>query len=178
MDCFKKLFGVKQADVIPIKTVDNSAPIDIPASKTPWLDLAIACVGKCEGKDDEWIKSLFKRTRFGEADSSAVPWCAAFVCTMVELSGFKSTNSASAHEQENLGYECFTVPGAVLVWRHRYGSLSGHYHTNILVQRIDGKFFKCVGGNQSMSGTSGGVTVANYSLDAFDLVACRMPLRA
>jgi hypothetical protein len=170
MDCFKWLF-TKKVVVQPVPPpIETVAPVDIrPPNKTPWLDYAMGNLGKCEGKDDEWIVSLFKNTSY-DAKSSADPWCAAFVCSMIELAGYKSVKSASAHSMEKTGVECVAVPGAVLVWRHKYGSLAGHYHTNFLLTRVDGKLYKCIGGNQGNA-----VSIATYSTDAHDLVCCRMP---
>lgn len=174
MNCFEKLFGIKKPVDKPVeKTIENSSPIILPPSKVPWFDLALTHLGKKEGVDDEWIIDLFKHTTFGKAESSKVPWCAAFVCAMIEQSGFKSVRSASAHACSKIGLPGLPIEGAVMVWRHKYGTLANHYHVNFLIQRIDGKLFECIGGNQSNS-----VCKAIYSLDKYDLAAVRIPQKS
>jgi uncharacterized protein (TIGR02594 family) len=153
--------------------IENISPVALPPPRNlPWLDLAIGNIGKREGIDDKWIVGLFSFTTY-KTTTSQTPWCAAFVSAMCEMSGYKSCHSASAHDQINLGLPAIAQPGSVMIWRHKSGQLAGHYHTNFLMKKINDGLFKCVGGNQSNM-----VCIANYSLDDYELVAIRMPVKA
>ncbi len=90
-----------------------------------------------------------KSNKKGWADS--VPWCASFICWVVEKCGFESTNSARARSYEKWGVDVTKspLPGDVVVfWRDTLASGKGH--VTILVKKV-GNFLYCVGGNQSDS---------------------------
>jgi uncharacterized protein (TIGR02594 family) len=90
------------------------------------------------------IKNLF-----GWADS--VPWCATFVCWVLEKVGMTSTNSASARSFENWGVSVRfdPLPGDIVVfWRDSLKSGKGH--VTIFLAKV-GDMLYCLGGNQSDS---------------------------
>jgi uncharacterized protein (TIGR02594 family) len=157
----------KPADVIPIRPIENISPVKL---KDP-LTVALSHVGRCEGKDDQWIINLFKSTTY-HTNSSSTAWCAAFVCYLMDVCRMKNTRSAAALAQSRLGLPCADdVPGAVMVWEHTDGSLKGHFHVNILIQKTGPKEWKCVGGNQGNA-----VSVATYGSPHYKLVSSRRPI--
>jgi uncharacterized protein (TIGR02594 family) len=160
----------KPADVIPIRPIENVAPVKLPVP-APHLILALNQVGRREGKDDAWIVGLFKYTTY-KTTTSKTPWCAAFVCWLMSASGYKNTRSAGAKDQEKLGIACpDDEPGAIMVWEHTNGSMMGHKHTNVLIKKISSNTWECVGGNQSNS-----VSIANYGSPDYRLVSSRRPV--
>lgn len=158
---------------------DADKPLDPDLSASPYgkyVDFALGMVGTEEGKDDRLISQFFGTTTLGTMPSS-VPWCAAFICWLLEQFGFKSTGSAAASENQYLGVPCAdNVPGAIMVWEHMSGKLRGHYHTNILVSKLSEDEWKCVGGNQYKAGCDGAITVATYGPPNYRLASSRLPL--
>jgi hypothetical protein len=156
--------------VLPFPGIENVSPVKL-NKIPPYLDLALKCVGKCEGKDDAWIVSLFKSTTY-HTNSSATAWCAAFICYLMDSCKMRSTRSAAALSQSKLGIVCpDNEPGAVMVWEHLTGPLKGHFHTNMLIEKI-GDEFHCVGGNQGNA-----VTRAVYGLPNYRLISSRKPVK-
>lgn len=90
----------------------------------------------------------------------SVPWCASFVCYVLETAGFKSTNSKSARSYEKYGSATKSPdPGDIVVfWRGEKSSGKGHV-AFFLEYDKDGDIV-CLGGNQSNK-----VCVATYSKD-------------
>ncbi len=90
----------------------------------------------------------------------SVPWCASFVCYVLETAGFKSTNSKSARSYEKYGAATKSPdPGDIVVfWRGEKSSGKGHV-AFFLEYDKDGDIV-CLGGNQSNK-----VCVATYSKD-------------
>lgn len=114
---------------------------------SPWLDIAKKYLGQHEilgSKDNQFILDCFKHTGY-KADHDEVPWCAAFVCRVLEESGYKSTKSAAAMSYESYGSPHGGEPGAILVFQWAGG---GH-HVTFLDHIVDDKYVCCLGGNQS-----------------------------
>jgi uncharacterized protein (TIGR02594 family) len=154
------------------KPIENVSPVNL--DKTPaHLKLALQCVGKKEGVDDQWIIKLFKDTSY-KTDSSSTAWCAAFICWLMASCSLKNTRSAAALGQAKLGVSCEDdQPGAIMVWKHLTGSLKGHHHVNVLIKKVSESRWQCVGGNQNNA-----VTIAEYGSPHYQLVASRRPVKA
>lgn len=104
----------------------------------------------------EYQKYSTVKNLFGWADS--VPWCATFVCWVLETVGMSSTNSASARSYENWGVssKADPLPGDIVVfWRDTLASGKGH--VTIFLKK-KGDMLYCLGGNQSDS-----VCISAYS---------------
>lgn len=95
-------------------------------------------------RDNQFILDCFKHTTYkGKHDE--VPWCAAFVCRILDECGLKSSRSASADSYESWGQKSELVPGAIVVFQWADGS----HHVSIVDSVIDSKTVGCIGGNQS-----------------------------
>jgi uncharacterized protein (TIGR02594 family) len=107
----------------------------------PWMRIATKHVG--EGSINH---EYFAHTKYGiPPDNQHVPWCAAFVCTMLELTGYKSPHSARASDFIGFGRELKTpVYGAIIVfeWENH-----GH-HVSFAQTYFGGPHISCLGGNQ------------------------------
>lgn len=113
----------------------------------PWLDLAVKHLGEHEilgRKDNQFILDCFKHTSY-KADHDEVPWCAAFVCRMLDEAGYKSTGSAAAVSFDKCGDPCELKPGAILVFKWA----SGSHHVTLCHHVVDDNYVACLGGNQS-----------------------------
>ena len=170
LDWFKGLF-VKKPILTPVPPpIENVSPVSL---EPPHLTLAFKQVGRREGRDDAWIVSLFKTTDY-HTNSSSTAWCAAFVCWLMKSCGLQNTRSAAALSQSKLGEPCPNdESGAVLVWHHLTGSLKGHYHTNVLIKKIDADTWYCIGGNQHNA-----VSCAEYGAPDYKLISSRRPVKA
>jgi len=111
----------------------------------------------------EYHKFSTRDDLIGMADS--VPWCASFICWVLEKVGLKSTNSKRARSFEDLGehvsIEDF-LPGDILVF-YRNGLASGQGHVTIglkITKSCFGDKAYCLGGNQSDA-----VNVTKYPLN-------------
>ncbi len=117
-------------------------------SLSPWLDLAKKYLGQHEiagKKDNQFILDCFKHTSY-QAAHDEVPWCAAFVCRVLEESGYKSTNNAAAMSYAKYGSPAAHLePGCILVFEWA----PGEHHVTICDEVIGNDYVKCLGGNQS-----------------------------
>jgi uncharacterized protein (TIGR02594 family) len=118
---------------------------------SPWLDLAKRYLGEQEilgSKDNQFILDCFKHTSYN-ASHDEVPWCAAFICRVLDESGYKSTHSAAAVSFATYGLKADVVPGAIVVFRWADGS----HHVSIIDHTLstDHNYVVCLGGNQSNS---------------------------
>lgn len=112
-----------------------------------WLDQAKRHLGEHEiaGRtDNQFILDCFKYTGY-KASHDEIAWCAAFVCRMLEESGYKSTRSAAAASFLHFGASCDLKPGAILVFKWA----SGHHHVTLCHHVIDHHYVAAIGGNQS-----------------------------
>lgn len=132
--------GLSKQEELPKPPVDN----------TSWLELAKKYLGEHElagAKDDNpFIVECFKHTTY-QAIHDEVPWCAAFVCKVLEDCGYKSTKSAAANSYLTYGRPTSLVPGAILVFHWP----SGGQHVTFLNKVINETLVECLGGNQSDS---------------------------
>lgn len=114
---------------------------------TPWLDLAMKHLGEHEilgRQDNQFILDCFKYTSY-KADHDEVPWCAAFICRMLDENKMKSTHSAAANSFASYGSPCDLKPGAILVFKWA----SGEHHVTMCHHIVDKDYVACIGGNQS-----------------------------
>lgn len=103
--------------------------------------------------------------RYAERDndkalSEEIPWCASFVCWVLEKVGMGSTNSRAARSYEKWGVSTKhdPWPGDIVVfWRGRRDGWQGH--VGFLVKK-EGNTVYVLGGNQSNS-----VNVTAYTTD-------------
>jgi len=103
----------------------------------------------------------FATVRNDEIAPDSVPWCASFVCWVLEAERLESTNSKMARSFERLGREVAIkdyLPGDIVTF-YRNGHHSGQGHVGFLVWINSGKAY-VLGGNQSDQ-----VSVTKYSLD-------------
>ena len=103
--------------------------LERPELVPPWLVLAERHAGRRElerGKLSAFVAALFAHTRFPLARvTNSTPWCAAFVCSMLEDAGIRSPKSARARDFLRWGVAIRPiVAGAVLVFPR--GKAAGH----------------------------------------------------
>lgn len=117
-------------------------------SLTPWLDLAKKYLGQHEilgSKDNQFILDCFKHTSY-HAGHDEAPWCAAFVCRVLDESGYESTHNAGAISFEHFGIPCELKPGAICVFNW---DGKGERHVTICDHIVDKNYAVFIGGNQS-----------------------------
>lgn len=115
----------------------------------PWITHARTFVGRTElvgGKLSEWVRSLFRATRFPWAKiTKTTPWCAAFVCTMLEAVGVRSPQTARARDFLRWGIPlAFPVAGAVVIFAR--GPDAGH--VGFALGPVEAGKVHVIGGNQ------------------------------
>ncbi len=92
------------------------------------------------------ILEYHQHTTLG-ARSDEVPWCAAFVCAMLEKAGFKSTHKANAKSYLTFGEELSGPKvGAIAVLNRGTDPASGHVG---FVVGFNSSSVYLLGGNQS-----------------------------
>jgi uncharacterized protein (TIGR02594 family) len=139
-----------------------------PVESTPWLSLAKKFVGQSEvlgARDNQWILDLFKHCTYHAAHDE-IAWCAAFICSMLEQVGYKSTRSAAADSYRKYGTECELKPGAIVVFHWPAG---GH-HVSICDHVVNNSLVACLGGNQ-------GNMVKLSTFNRASIVAVRWPTK-
>ncbi len=112
-----------------------------------WMEIAKSYLGQQEiagRQDNQFILDCFKYTGY-KADHDEVPWCAAFVCRILDEAGYNHTRSAAAKSYLNYGEECFLKSGAIIVFRWA----AGNRHVAFLHHIIDSNYVACLGGNQA-----------------------------
>lgn len=133
-----------------------------------WLTIARSYLGEEEipgPEDSAFIMGCFSHTLYPlNQVRDEVPWCAAFICRVLEEAGEVSTKSARALSYLNFGEESPLVPGALLVFQWP----NGNHHVTLLDHVIDDHELACIGGNQQNR-----VKISIYLKR--HLVACRFP---
>lgn len=139
-----------------------------PAVMVPWLKNAIAELGVKEkaGRDsnDRVIayRILGHTTTDTRTDDSERPWCADFVCAMLETAGIRSPRSGMAraieHDPNFVRLDGPALGAVVTMWRGSKSSGLGHVYF-YAGQTADGRNV-AVGGNQNDA-----VTAATYGTD-------------
>lgn len=111
------------------------------------LDVAKKYLGEHEilgSKDNQFILDCFKHTGY-KADHDEVPWCAAFVCRVLDECGLPSTKSAAAVSYAHYGHPSALIPGSIVVFKWA----SGGHHVTFCHHLVDHDYVACIGGNQS-----------------------------
>lgn len=142
-----------------------------------WMEIVKAEIGQHESpgaKQNPRIVEYHSVTTL-KATSDEVPWCASFVCWVMEQAGIRSTKSAAAKSWATWGEPCEPKPGCVIVIQQKRGgadkatgSASG-YHVGFLVEDAPGHVV-ILGGNQADS-----VRRSTFSKDRYAVVATRWP---
>lgn len=133
--------------------------VDDPSAPT-WYRTALACKGTHEGtkkKPNPLVQAMFADA--GEPqikDTTATPWCAVFVSSMLVRNGYPALPSMMARSGLQYGEKCAPRIGCIVVmWRGSRESSSGHIG---LYVGEDATHVHVLGGNQSDS-----VTVARFA---------------
>jgi uncharacterized protein (TIGR02594 family) len=137
-----------------------------------WLRLARAELGVRElpGKRHHpRILWYHQHTRL-KATADEVPWCAAFVCAMLEEAGVRSTRSAAAASFVDYGEACELKDGAIVVLGKTDPDAGGTGHVAFCVG-IEGECVLLLGGNQGNA-----VSIAKRTRSR--VVAVRWPVAA
>jgi len=110
-----------------------------------------------------------------KATDDAVPWCAAFVCWVLEQSGWRSTKSARARDYEQWGLATQPRYGCVVVfWR---GSLlSGNGHVGFYVDADAGVSITDQPGRIIVLGGNQGDAVSVEAFNPDRVLAYRWPV--
>lgn len=141
------------------------------------LDLANKFLRKDEKTDSGELNSFINKN-FGSFDVTKTPWCAAFVNSVLNASGYRGTGNASAKSflaMPGIVYDRLTgqgnvhdaKPGDIAVFQRTGGGHVG------FVQSVDMNGINIVGGNQSDKDSGGQVSVSRRSFD--DLLGIRRP---
>lgn len=116
----------------------------------PWLVLAMREVGVREipgVQSNPRIEGYHAHTAAGVADE-IVPWCASYVCAMLERAGLPSTNSKAAISYALYGEETPIRLGAIALFGKRDPDAKGSGHVGF-VAGWDAELILLLGGNQS-----------------------------
>lgn len=147
---------------LPESPVDRMLPSD-----PHWLIKAFEEVGVKEipgSKHEKRIIEYHSVTSL-KATTDEVPWCASFVCWVLEKSNITSTRSAAARSFLNWGIKTGPTRGCVVVFARPPNPSSGH--VGFYLYQTD-THIVCLGGNQSNE-----VRVSRYSKN--NLLAYRWP---
>lgn len=136
--------------------------------KPRWIELGLALVGTKEQigpSHNPLIVRMWEAIKAPFRDDET-PWCAAFVGSMLEQSGIRSTRSAAARSYETWGTAAPPVVGAVVVFSRPGNAWSGH--VGFLVGRDTNDRLMILGGNQGNA-----VSIAPFTQDR--VLAFRWP---
>jgi uncharacterized protein (TIGR02594 family) len=138
------------------------------ATKPKWLEKAESYIGLKEisgPKNNDKVVNFWKLIHLNSISNDEIPWCAAFVGAILELSDIKSTRSGLAKSYLNWGVKLDKpIQGCVVVFTRKGGGHVG------FVEGVD-KFgnLYVLGGNQSDS-----VSVKLFKTD--NVVGYRWPI--
>lgn len=123
----------------------------LPSSDEPvWLTIARREIGVKErhgSSHNSRILQYHAATRL-HANTDEVPWCASFVCWVLEKAGFTSTRSAAAASYTKYGQPCELQDGAIVVFSKADPDAGGTGHVAFCVG-IEGDDVLVLGGNQA-----------------------------
>lgn len=139
---------------------------------TPWMALAEYFVSErlteIPGTASDPRISEMYRLVTGTARNDDVPWCAAFVGTCLELSGYAHTNSLLASSYKTFGEKLATpTRGCIIVLKPQTAGASGH--VGFFASMANGRV-RLIGGNQ-------GDMAKEQGFEADDIVAIRWPVK-
>lgn len=97
----------------------------------PWFELALQFLGTKELLEDgtlnPTVRGFFKHTSYDpELISKRTPWCSAFVSSMLEQAGIRSTRRANARSYVKWGHEAQLILGAIVILARGDNPASGH----------------------------------------------------
>lgn len=130
---FKKIYRILSAHFQETPVITNpmpESPIDKVLQSDPiWLKRAFEEVGQKEikgSKDNPRIIEYHSVTSLKATDDE-VPWCASFVCWVLEKCNMKSTRSAAARSYLDFGNKIYKPKrGAIAVFARPPNPSSGH----------------------------------------------------
>jgi uncharacterized protein (TIGR02594 family) len=148
-------------------------------SDPPWLVEAFKLLGLTEGKgaaNNPDVLALYAEAGFAGVKADSVAWCAAFKGAMLGRAGYRGSGSLLARSY--LDYGEVIEPddakrGDTAVFKRGTASWQGHV-ADLL--KIDANTVWVIGGNQSLKGTDGAVTIA--ALPRTSLLGVRRPTAA
>lgn len=145
----------------------------------PWLKEAFKLLGLTEGKgaaNNPEVLALYAEAGFSGIKADSVAWCAAFEGAVLHRAGYRGSSSLVARSYLHYGDE---VPlanarrGDIVVFKRGRSSWQGHV---AFFLKAEGDFLWVIGGNQSLKGTDGAVTVAR--MPRASLLGVRRPTAA
>jgi len=165
------LFARKEAVMADFKTVQPNDP--------PWLKEAFKLLGLTEGKgaaNNPEVLALYAEAGFSGIKADSVAWCAAFKGAMLRRAGYRASGSLAARSYLDYGEEIdpdHAKRGDTAIFKRGTASWQGHVGDLL---RIDANTVWVIGGNQSLKGTDGAVTIT--ALPRTSLLGVRRPTAA
>lgn len=133
-----------------LSVIANTSRSEIPANAPVWLQIAGKELGQMEipGEGHNPRILEYHQSTSLKATEDEVPWCAAFMCWVLEKAGIPSTRSAMARSYLKWGAPLDEpeIGCIVVFWRGSRESYSGHV-AFYLGETDD--YIKVLGGNQS-----------------------------
>lgn len=135
----------------------------VQANDPPWLVEAFQLLGLTEGKgeaNNPEVLALYAEAGFSGIKADSVAWCAAFKGAMLRRAGYRGSGSLAARSY--LDYGEVIEPddakrGDIAIFKRGTAGWQGHV-ANVLW--IDNTTIWVIGGNQSLKGTDGAVTIS------------------
>ena len=145
----------------------------------PWLVEAFKLLGLTEGKgaaDNPAVLALYAQAGFAGVKADSIAWCAAFKGAMLGRAGYRGSGSLLARSYLDYGEEIdpdHAKRGDTAIFKRGAAGWQGHVAD---VLRIDDTTVWVIGGNQSLKGTDGAVTIT--ALPRTSLLGVRRPTAA
>ena len=145
----------------------------------PWLKEAFKLLGLTEGKgaaNNPEVLALYAEAGFSGIKADSVAWCAAFKGAMLRRAGYRASGSLAARSYLDYGEVIEpddATRGDTAIFKRGTASWQGHV-ADIL--KIDANIVWVIGGNQSLKGTDGAVTIT--ALPRTSLLGVRRPTAA
>ncbi len=127
----------------------SSSHSDFPSSEPICLEIARTQLGVTEAKNPGAVVGYHQATRL-RAQSARTPWCASFVCWVLEKAGLPNPRTARAADFAVYGVPTYAEPGCIVVLDKAAPDAGGSGHCAFLVG-VDGGDLLLLGGNQSNS---------------------------
>lgn len=149
---FKNLFAPKRVKIPPLEKVERPQVKDSINKRVLLKAISQIGVGEIAGKKSNKQIENYHRYSTIKNDrgmNESVPWCASFVCWVLEVCSLESTNSKLARSYEKWGVWVTDVPlpgDVVTFWRK--SKRSGYGHVGFYF-RQDDKYVWVLGGNQN-----------------------------
>jgi uncharacterized protein (TIGR02594 family) len=141
------------------------------------LKAAFSLLGLSEitgARHEKKILAMFAAAGHAQVKTDETPWCAAYVRWCLIQAGVEAMGSLMARSLATFGkgiQRNTTIPrGAIAIWP-RGQPPSGH--TNFVLLDDGSGYVLCIGGNQSLKGTNGAVTISRARKS--EALAYRLP---